>query len=98
MKLKLWRVDAFATRRFCRGTSHRCAVGSWLPDAIMQAVRTENNLAETAFLRAQQEGSTSALVHANNGVRCAAMRRSPRHGRSLQNWAGLKCVSLRAAC
>ena len=49
MKLKLWQVDAFAERPFAGNPAAVVPLQSWLPDATMQAIANENNLAETAF-------------------------------------------------
>ncbi len=49
MKLKLWQVDAFAERPFSGNPAAVVPLESWLPDATMQAIANENNLAETAF-------------------------------------------------
>jgi len=49
MKLPLYQVDAFAGRLFQGNPAAVCPLESWLPDAVMQAIAAENNLAETAF-------------------------------------------------
>jgi PhzF family phenazine biosynthesis protein len=49
MKLKLWQVDAFATRVFSGNPAAVVPLDAWLPDATMQAIALENNLPETAF-------------------------------------------------
>jgi PhzF family phenazine biosynthesis protein len=49
MKLPLWQVDAFASRRFAGNPAAVVPLAQWLPDATMQAIAAENNLAETAF-------------------------------------------------
>lgn len=49
MKLKLWQVDAFADKPFSGNPAAVVPLESWLPDATMQAIANENNLAETAF-------------------------------------------------
>jgi PhzF family phenazine biosynthesis protein len=55
MKLPLWQVDAFASRRFAGNPAAVVPLEAWLPDETMQAVAAENNLAETAFVVAQGE-------------------------------------------
>lgn len=50
MKLPLWQVDAFATRRFEGNPAAVVLLGAWLPPETMQAIAMENNLSETAFL------------------------------------------------
>lgn len=47
--LSLYQVDAFADRLFAGNPAAVCPLDAWLPDALMQSVAAENNLAETAF-------------------------------------------------
>jgi PhzF family phenazine biosynthesis protein len=50
MKLRLYQVDAFADRLFSGNPAAVCPLEeTWLPDAVMQQIAAENNLAETAF-------------------------------------------------
>jgi PhzF family phenazine biosynthesis protein len=49
MRLPLYQVDAFASAVFSGNPAAVCPLESWLPDATMQAIAAENNLAETAF-------------------------------------------------
>lgn len=49
MKLPLWQVDAFSSKRFAGNPAAIVPTHGWLPDAAMQAIAAENNLAETAF-------------------------------------------------
>ncbi len=56
MKLKLWQVDAFATRVFAGNPAAVVPLDAWLPDATMQALALENNLSETAFFVPRGEG------------------------------------------
>lgn len=49
MKLNLYQIDAFATKVFEGNPAAICPLKSWLPDATMQNIAKENNLAETAF-------------------------------------------------
>src|SRR5215470_11837533 len=49
MQLTLYQVDAFTDRLFGGNPAAVCPLKSWLPDATMQAIAAENNLAETAF-------------------------------------------------
>lgn len=49
--LRLWQVDAFAPRRFAGNPAAVVPLDDWLPDATLQAIAAENNLAETAFLK-----------------------------------------------
>lgn len=50
MKLPLWQVDAFASQRFAGNPAAVVPLREWLPDAMLQAIAAENNLAETAYL------------------------------------------------
>jgi PhzF family phenazine biosynthesis protein len=56
MKLKLWQVDAFAQAPFGGNPAAVVPLEQWLPDATMQAIANENNLAETAFIVAREPG------------------------------------------
>jgi PhzF family phenazine biosynthesis protein len=49
MRFKLWQVDAFTDRPLSGNPAAVVPLQSWLPDAQMQAIANENNLAETAF-------------------------------------------------
>jgi PhzF family phenazine biosynthesis protein len=50
MKLRLFQVDAFASRVFAGNPAAVVPLASWLDDTTLQAIAAENNLAETAFL------------------------------------------------
>lgn len=56
MKLPLYQVDAFAERPFTGNPAAICPLEQWLPDATMQAIAAENNLAETAFFVREEKG------------------------------------------
>ena len=56
MRIPLYQVDAFTNRLFSGNPAAVCPLEKWLPDAMMQAIAAENNLAETAFFVAQGEG------------------------------------------
>src|SRR5215472_15619105 len=56
MKLRLWQVDAFAERPFSGNPAAVVPLERWLPDATMQAIANENNLAETAFFVEREPG------------------------------------------
>src|SRR6266404_1557197 len=56
MRIPLYQVDAFTSRLFSGNPAAVCPLKEWLPDATMQAIAAENNLAETAFFVAQGEG------------------------------------------
>jgi PhzF family phenazine biosynthesis protein len=50
MKIPIYQVDAFTNERFKGNPAAVCPLDSWLPDAVMQNIAQENNLAETAFI------------------------------------------------
>lgn len=49
MKIKIFQVDAFTDHLFGGNPAAVCPLDTWLPDATMQLIAMENNLAETAF-------------------------------------------------
>jgi len=49
MELRLYQIDAFASKPFEGNPAAVCPLHSWLPDEVMQSIATENNLSETAF-------------------------------------------------
>lgn len=49
MRLPIYQIDAFTDRIFGGNPAAVVPLESWLPDATMQAIAAENNLAETAF-------------------------------------------------
>ena len=56
MELPIYQVDAFASRVFTGNPAAICPLDEWLPDATMQSIAMENNLAETAFFVKTAEG------------------------------------------
>ncbi|HEX3753809.1 MAG TPA: PhzF family phenazine biosynthesis protein [Rhizomicrobium sp.] len=48
-KLKLWQVDAFASKTLEGNPASVVPLENWLPDDLMQKIARENNQAETAF-------------------------------------------------
>jgi len=50
MKLPIHQVDAFTSRLFGGNPAAVVLLDAWLPDAVMQNIAMENNLAETAFV------------------------------------------------
>lgn len=50
-------VDAFADAPFTGNPAAVMQLDTWLPDAVLQAIAAENNLAETAFTVALPEGA-----------------------------------------
>jgi PhzF family phenazine biosynthesis protein len=59
MRLPIYQVDAFTDTLFGGNPAAVCPLDAWLPDATMQAVAAENNLAETAFF--VRDGNDYAL-------------------------------------
>ena len=56
MRLPLYQVDAFTDHVFGGNPAAVVSLEAWLPDATLQAIAAENNLAETAFfLREAQD-------------------------------------------
>ena len=55
MRVPIYQVDAFTNRRFAGNPAAVCPLESWLPDATLQVIAAENNLAETAFVVPQGE-------------------------------------------
>lgn len=49
MELPLYQIDAFANQVFEGNPAAVCPLSEWLPEALMQRIAQENNLAETAF-------------------------------------------------
>ncbi len=56
MAIPIYQIDAFAERVFMGNPAAICPLESWLPDARMQAIAAENNLAETAFFVPEGDG------------------------------------------
>jgi PhzF family phenazine biosynthesis protein len=56
MQLPIYQVDAFTDRLFGGNPAAICPLEQWLPDAAMQAIAAENNLAETAFFVREGDG------------------------------------------
>ena len=50
MSIPYYQVDAFTDRLFTGNPAGVCLLLDWLPDATLQAIAAENNLAETAFV------------------------------------------------
>jgi PhzF family phenazine biosynthesis protein len=57
MRIPLYQVDAFTSHAFSGNPAAVCPLTEWLPEATMQAIAAENNLAETAFFVPHGEGS-----------------------------------------
>ncbi len=56
MKLPLYQIDAFTSAVFGGNPAAVVPLDSWLPDATLQAIGAENNLAETAFFVPEGDG------------------------------------------
>jgi PhzF family phenazine biosynthesis protein len=56
LRLPLFWVDAFAERQFCGNPAAVCVMEEWLPDQGLQAIATQNNLSETAFVSPRAAG------------------------------------------
>ncbi len=57
MKLKIWQVDAFASKPLEGNPAAIVPLESWLDAGLMQSIAAENNLAETAFFVKTGTGS-----------------------------------------
>lgn len=57
MKLKIYQVDAFTDKLFGGNPAAIVPLNEWLPDATLQKIAAENNLAETAFFLPSPQGS-----------------------------------------
>ena len=55
MQLKLYQIDAFASKLFEGNPAAVCPLNEWLPETTMQSIATENNLSETAFFVPQED-------------------------------------------
>jgi PhzF family phenazine biosynthesis protein len=56
MELPIFQIDAFAAGPFRGNPAAICPLDTWLPDALMQSIAEENNLAETAFYVREGDG------------------------------------------
>ncbi len=56
MRLKIFQVDAFASRVFEGNPAAVVPLRQWLPDDVLQAIAMENNLSETAFFVSAGKG------------------------------------------
>ncbi|KAB0539495.1 PhzF family phenazine biosynthesis protein [Xanthomonas cissicola] len=56
MPLSVFVIDAFTTLRFKGNPAAVVPLQAWLPDALMQAIASENNLSETAFFVRDADG------------------------------------------
>jgi len=56
MRLPIYQIDAFAGEVFRGNPAAVVPLEAWLPDATLQAIANENNLAETAFFVREGDG------------------------------------------
>jgi PhzF family phenazine biosynthesis protein len=49
MNVPIYQVDAFSSKLFGGNPAAICPLDQWLPDATLQSIAAENNLAETAY-------------------------------------------------
>jgi PhzF family phenazine biosynthesis protein len=49
MKLPIWQIDAFSSRRFGGNPGAIVPLEEWLADETLLAIAAENNLSETAY-------------------------------------------------
>jgi PhzF family phenazine biosynthesis protein len=59
MSIPYYQIDTFTSSLFTGNPAGVCLLADWLPDAVLQSIATENNLAETAFI--VQRGSSFDL-------------------------------------
>ena len=56
MTIPIYQVDAFTLGPFSGNPAAVCPLDAWLDDDTMQSIAAENNLAETAFIVAREDG------------------------------------------
>ena len=56
MTIPIYQVDAFTQGPFSGNPAAVCPLDAWLDDDTMQSIAAENNLAETAFIVARDDG------------------------------------------
>ncbi|AYP93008.1 PhzF family phenazine biosynthesis protein [Salmonella enterica] len=54
--IPFYQVDAFTSQPFGGNPAGVCPLTEWLPDDVLQAIATENNLSETAFFVPVEDG------------------------------------------
>ena len=55
--MQMYQVDAFTDQLFAGNPAAVLMLDEWLPDDLMLSVAQENNLAETAFVKARPDGT-----------------------------------------
>lgn len=58
MKIPFAQIDAFAHQRFAGNPAAVMPLDAWLNDDVLQAIASENNLSETAFIVADATGQS----------------------------------------
>ncbi|MFM2485614.1 PhzF family phenazine biosynthesis protein [Celerinatantimonas yamalensis] len=56
MEIKIYQIDAFADNIFEGNPAAVCPLNEWISDELLQKIAEENNLSETAFFVAEDEG------------------------------------------
>jgi len=56
MTIPIYQVDAFTLGPFSGNPAAVCPLDAWLDDDTLQSIAAENNLSETAFIVAREEG------------------------------------------
>jgi PhzF family phenazine biosynthesis protein len=56
VQLKIYQIDAFATKTFEGNPAMVCPLEAWISNELMQKIANENNLSETAFFVKENEG------------------------------------------
>ncbi len=56
MKVPIFQIDAFTSALFTGNPAAVCPLEQWLPDALLQKIAAENNLAETAYFVRSESG------------------------------------------
>lgn len=55
IRIPTYQIDAFTNAVFHGNPAAVCLLSNWLPDTLLQAIATENNLSETAFVLADRD-------------------------------------------
>jgi PhzF family phenazine biosynthesis protein len=56
MEIKIYQIDAFADNTFEGNPAAVCPLNEWISDELLQQIAEENNLSETAFFVAEDDG------------------------------------------
>ena len=56
MEIPIYQIDAFTDATFAGNPAAVCPLEGWLDDGRLQAIAAENNLSETAFFVARDDG------------------------------------------